>query len=170
MMLDLRALREFPACVTVKEDASRIAMNVPGLTLDGSVRVELKIIRTGDTYIGTGQAVCSARQECSRCLEPYAITLRGQIEFLIREMTPGETVRRDDVADTEIVVPAGTSPVDITDPLREALLLEVPLKPLCAEDCRGLCPHCGINRNEQQCTCTVETTDPRWDGLRDLKK
>jgi uncharacterized protein len=167
MMLDLRAIADFPARVTVEDDASRVDLSVPGLAVSGMVRVEMDIVRSDNVYYCTGTVTCAARLDCSRCLEPYPVMLRGEVIFSIVE-TAGVKTDRDEVDDTTVVVPLGTSPVDITDPVREAILLELPLKPLCRETCRGLCPYCGINRNEQQCNCTMETTDPRWDGLRDL--
>lgn len=170
MMLDLRAIADFPARVTLEDDASRLELAVPGLTVSGVARVELDIVRSDNVYYCTGTVVCSAQLECSRCLEQYPQTIRGTVEFTIVETGGGADIDRDALGDTTVVVPVGTSPVDITDPVREAILLEIPLKPLCRETCRGLCPYCGINRNEQQCNCTTESTDPRWDGLRDLLK
>jgi uncharacterized protein len=170
MMLDLRAIADFPARVTMEEDASRLDVNVPGVAVTGIARVEMDIARSDNIYYCTGTVVCAATLECSRCLEPYPVTFRGEIDFSIVEAAQAAEVRRDELPDTAVIVPVGTSPVDITDPVREAILLEIPLKPLCRETCRGLCPYCGTNRNEQQCNCTAETTDPRWDGLRDLLK
>lgn len=170
MMLDLRAIADFPARVTLEDDASRLDVTVPGVAVTGIARVEMDITRSENVYYCTGTVVCAAHLECSRCLESYPVTLRGEIDFSIVEAAATAEVRRDELPDTAVVVPFGTSPVDITDPVREAILLELPLKPLCRETCRGLCPYCGTNRNEQQCNCTVETTDPRWDGLRDLLK
>jgi uncharacterized protein len=51
----------------------------------------------------------------------------------------------------------------------EQVALGVPMKPLCREDCRGLCPVCGVDRNESSCDCAAQTTDPRWAGLAALK-
>ncbi len=168
MMLDLRAIADFPARVTLEDDASRLDITVPGVAVSGPARVEMDIVHTDNVYYCNGVVVCAARLDCSRCLEPYPVTLRGEIDFSIVETGSGPEIDRDELSDTAMVVPFGASPIDITDPVREAILLEIPLKPLCRETCRGLCPYCGTNRNEQRCNCTMETTDPRWDGLRDL--
>ena len=58
--------------------------------------------------------------------------------------------------------------VDLAPLARDAILLDLPLAPLCREECRGLCPECGIDRNEESCDCSAPI-DPRWatlDGLR----
>jgi uncharacterized protein len=168
MMLDLRAIADFPARVTLEDDASRLGIAIPGVAVSGTARAEIDVVRSDNVYYCTGLVVCTASLDCSRCLEPSPVTLRGEIDFSIVEAGGGLEIDQDELSDTAMVVPYGTSPVDITGPVREAILLEIPLKPLCRETCRGLCPYCGINRNEQQCNCTMETTDPRWDGLRDL--
>jgi uncharacterized protein len=56
----------------------------------------------------------------------------------------------------------------LSDALREAVLLEIPIKNLCAEDCRGLCPHCGVDRNRETCACEDAPVDQRWSALRNV--
>ncbi len=52
--------------------------------------------------------------------------------------------------------------------MRDALLLDLPVAPLCRDDCAGLCPSCGIDRNQSTCDCDMTIPDPRWDALREL--
>jgi len=59
---------------------------------------------------------------------------------------------------------------DLTDMVRQELLLALPMKPLCSEECKGLCPRCGVNLNIETCDCRVKGMDSRWEGLKDLKK
>ena len=98
------------------------------------------------------------------------MTLCGEVDFSINEVTDETAVDRDEVPDNELLVPAGAVNIDISGPVCEALALELPLKPLCKADCRGLCPVCGANRNETVCECKIERADSRWDALRDLLK
>jgi len=63
----------------------------------------------------------------------------------------------------------GQAVIDIADDVRQTLLLAVPLKLLCSENCRGLCPTCGKNLNEGECSCRNDVGDPRWDVLRNLQ-
>jgi uncharacterized protein len=53
--------------------------------------------------------------------------------------------------------------------MREQFYLALPMKPLCREDCKGLCPICGVNRNRETCSCRSEWVDPRMEALRKLK-
>jgi uncharacterized protein len=60
--------------------------------------------------------------------------------------------------------------IDLTDEVRQSLLVEIPWHPQCRDDCRGLCPRCGANRNVTECGCDLEPRDSRWDALRELKE
>ncbi len=167
-MLDMQALKDCPVHVSLSDDSSRLDLSVPGLTVSGLARAEIEIMQGDGVYFCSGQVTCAAEIDCSRCLEPYPMELCGEIEFSIHEMADADTVRRDEIPETEIIVPPHAAQVDITAPVREALMLEIPLKPLCREECRGLCPVCGANRNVERCSCVVRETDTRWDGLRGL--
>jgi uncharacterized protein len=59
--------------------------------------------------------------------------------------------------------------IDLEPMVRDALLLELPLAPLCRDDCAGLCPTCGANRNDEPCDCAEAEPDPRWAALRSLE-
>ena len=58
----------------------------------------------------------------------------------------------------------------LEDVLREQVLLALPLKAICRDDCRGLCPHCGKNLNLEQCDCAEPMEDPRWSALKDIRE
>jgi uncharacterized protein len=102
---------------------------------------------------------------CRRCLRDIRHGMELSLDLLF---DPGV----DKEGENEQVYPleAKASVLDLAPAVREQLLLEVPPYPLCAEDCAGLCPSCGIDRNEEECDCTLEEPDPRWDALRELKQ
>ncbi|MBN1225748.1 MAG: DUF177 domain-containing protein, partial [Deltaproteobacteria bacterium] len=58
--------------------------------------------------------------------------------------------------------------IDLTEVVREQILLAVPMIPICKEDCKGLCPYCGQNLNQCKCVCAGKTIDPRWSKLQNL--
>ena len=72
-------------------------------------------------------------------------------------------------AETEISYYQGDGLL-LEDVLREQVLLALPLRAVCREDCKGLCPHCGKNLNLEQCNCAEPLEDPRWSVLKDLKE
>jgi uncharacterized protein len=93
---------------------------------------------------------------CRRCAEPVT----GQLEIRVHE-------RFGDDADEDFY-PIVDDTIDLGPLVRDAIVLELPMAPLCREDCAGLCPRCGANRNEGDCGC-VAPVDPRWANLDALR-
>ena len=125
--------------------------------------VELSNTGSGVVASGTVSALTSAA--CSRCLEPFELEIDAQVEgFYVQ---PG---REHDVPEEQEIEPIySDGTVDLAPALQAALTLEAPFAPVHDEACAGLCPVCGCNLNEEQCTCRVELepTGPLA-GLRDL--
>jgi uncharacterized protein len=103
------------------------------------------------------------RGECRRCLKP----VEGKLRCTVREVyrPRGGQVGPDSDEDTYELQP---DHLDLEPLVRDALLLELPLAPLCREDCLGLCPTCGADRNEGSCDCPSPSGDPRWAALNVL--
>jgi uncharacterized protein len=72
-----------------------------------------------------------------------------------------------DADDIHYIAP-DTKEIDITGEIRDTVLLTLPMKVLCSEDCRGLCAGCGANLNSESCRCAAPPADPRWEALRKL--
>lgn len=107
---------------------------------------------------------------CARCLEPVAQDVTREFELLYRPL--GVDAGRDEISVTDAEAEIGYYQGEgllLEDVLREQVLLAVPLKVTCREDCKGLCPHCGKNLNEEQCSCTAPLEDPRWSALRGIR-
>jgi uncharacterized protein len=113
----------------------------------------------------------TARLQCSRCLESFSLPLVVEFELvLVRGATeagePGETEMRPEDAD---LFPLSGDQADLRSISSEQIHLNLPLKPVCRADCRGLCPACGANRNQIECGCRSEESDPRLTPLRELR-
>jgi uncharacterized protein len=94
--------------------------------------------------------------------------LAGELNFTIKA-GEGESAMASDEGEADlIIIKDGEHLVDISEVMRQAVMLAIPLKPLCKEECRGLCPSCGVNLNEESCDCKNEEPDDRWEGLRNL--
>ncbi len=98
--------------------------------------------------------------ECHRCLAEVKLNLSSCVT---RELF--ETLDRED-GDEFVILDNGS--VDLTPILEEDILLNLPLQILCDEDCKGICPQCGINLNEGNCTCDDQKIDPRLEALKNL--
>jgi len=106
-----------------------------------------------------------ARYVCDRCLGPYAHKFKA-VQSQIYQI--GGTPMQDQ--DQIKYLPANTIEIDITPLLREMFILEHPIKMLCKNECKGICPHCGANLNTEACRCGSQPVDLRWEKLRKLIK
>jgi uncharacterized protein len=117
-----------------------------------------------------GQYATRVEIPCARCLETVVRDLAEKFDLLYRPLgvDAGPHERSVGEADTEIGYYSGEG-MHLEDVLREQLLLAVPVKTVCREECQGLCPHCGKNLNHESCQCEEVVPDPRWDALKGLK-
>jgi DUF177 domain-containing protein len=125
---------------------------------DTPVELDLELERIAEGIVVRGELATSWTAACSRCLEPVTGDVAVHVDDLF-EAVPleGETYPlEEDVIDLEPMV-------------RDALLLELPLVPLCRADCAGLCATCGANLNVASCDCATDEPDPRWAALRSLE-
>ncbi len=104
---------------------------------------------------------------CDRCLEEFERNVESHYSILYVQ---GQAVPSDAEETEEEVqyLPVDANMIDLGEDVRQYLLLSLPLKTLCREDCAGLCPICGTNKNKVKCSCTVAQTDPRWADLKRL--
>jgi len=167
MILDLRVFDDYPAETTIYADPTELGRIDECLLQIKAAAVELAIQRSADEYFCRGQVTARVLLECARCLAEFETDLVGETNFVVCSEQEAQAHRRSD--EEEYVCFQGNDlRVDIVEPIRQTLVLTMSMKPLCSEDCRGLCPTCGTNLNEQTCNCTNETIDPRWDGLKRL--
>jgi len=108
---------------------------------------------------------------CARCLEPVVQDVNHKFDLLYRPQ--GTDAGRAELsvtsAEAEVSYYQGEGLL-LEDVLQEQVLLALPLKAICRDDCRGLCPHCGKNLNAEQCACTEPVEDPRWQALKDIRQ
>lgn len=136
----------------------------------GPVQVELRINRSAQTFLVEGRIHWRISGECCRCLEPVEQGLEASLRLLLQRQqasAEGREAASED-EDVEILAP-GAKQADLKERLREAVLLELPMRVYCRADCQGLCPQCGHNRNRGSCGCAPPKADPRWEALNKLK-
>jgi len=108
---------------------------------------------------------------CARCLEPITREVVRKFDLLYRPQ--GSDAGKEELSVTAAEAEVGYyqgAGLLFEDVLREQILLALPLKAICREDCRGLCPHCGKNLNVEQCACAEPLQDPRWLALKDIRE
>lgn len=116
-----------------------------------------------------GVARASVEETCGRCTKRFERPL--ETEFQVFSDRQGSDSPADSVElerDGDLVYHDGVM-LDFSDAVREAIVLSLPISPICRPDCQGLCPHCGADRNVEACRCSSEAHDPRWKALEKLK-
>jgi uncharacterized protein len=117
-----------------------------------------------------GQLSTTLELACARCLEPVTQEVKRKFDLLYRPL--GVDAGREEMsvtgAEAEVSYYQGEGLL-LEDAVREQVLLALPLKAICREDCKGLCSHCGANLNLEQCSCAEPFEDPRWTALKDLR-
>jgi uncharacterized protein len=152
-------------------------LNEPSLPLEGSEVVALEPVHLLGTLMKEEEGISFAGHletvatlSCSRCLEAYRQPLRQNFDLLYvtgQEAPEGGEARMNE--DRVTLTPFDGHRIELDPLVAEQVYLGLPLKPLCRDDCRGLCPRCGTNLNQSTCACQEERAeDPRLLVLKKL--
>jgi uncharacterized protein len=140
----------------------RISLTQPA-TVSGKVRL------AGNEVFVNGHVETRAQVECDRCLKPVEIPVNTDFAL---EYIPGSEYESGGAAElTEAEMSVSVfdgQAIDVAAIVKEQIVLAVPTRMLCREDCKGICPECGADRNKGDCSCTTNDTDPRWAALKNL--
>jgi uncharacterized protein len=136
---------------------------------DNAVSGEISLLRTQRGILARAELHTELELTCSRCLSAfcYPLDINFEEEYI-------QTVNVNSGLPLETSGEPGSFTIDehhiidLREAVRQYALLLVPMKPLCREDCAGLCPECGRNLNRGPCGCPVRTVDPRWSKLMNL--
>lgn len=130
--------------------------------LSGQLRA--RVAGSGEVVV-RGELVAHLGEECRRCLDPVPVSVERTMTLVYGS---SEDAEQPEGGEARPLPPTGTT-LDLSEAVREELILTRERFVVCDPNCRGLCPVCGANRNEKNCECSLEEPDPRWDALRALK-
>ena len=135
------------------------------------VDLAFEIHKDKDKFRLVGTVVTELELPCSRCLEPFRLPVAApfDLRYLPASTVSSEPEREVEDEDLETSYYENDA-IDLNELLREQFYLALPMKPLCQEDCRGLCPQCGTNLNTGNCSCAPVWEDPRLAALKNLLK
>jgi uncharacterized protein len=188
MRIWLDQAREEPFSWDETESIAPEALERPELLALGPVSWSGEVVHADPGYLLRGRLAYDQTLTCIRCLEPHVVSASAVIELLIvvegRHQKPHRASARasaraaedserefsESDLDTLMVVDDGV--LDTRPIVVEQLQLNIPMKPLCRPDCRGLCPTCGADLNDlggRACSCAGSQPDPRWAALASLK-
>lgn len=107
---------------------------------------------------------------CDRCLEPVSLAIRSPFDLVYMPASVAAEGGEDEIDEAAVEVGYYEgSGLQLNDVLREVVLLALPMQLVCGEDCKGICPVCGQNRNQRECSCQAAAADDRWTKLRELR-
>lgn len=136
-----------------------------GNEFHSQVVVDATLEKSSTQIVLTSSIRTTAEFACDRCISLFKEELTPT--YRMYYAYEGAETGQIDPAELQPLLP-GQAFIDLADDVRQMLLLAIPLKLLCKESCRGLCPSCGKNLNEGACACAEEDIDPRWEALRKL--
>ena len=129
-----------------------------------------KVRLAGNEVFVNGHVETRAQVECDRCLKP--IDLPVSADFALEYITGAEYESSSGAAElTEAEMSVSVfdgEAIDVDEVVKEQILLAVPTRMLCREDCKGICPECGTDLNSGECNCVKDDIDPRWAALKNL--
>jgi uncharacterized protein len=130
--------------------------------------VDCLITKSGATIYIRGQLAATISQECSRCLEMATVSIGGDFVYT---MVPTKADVAEELElsaeDLETTYYSGEF-IDLSPLICEEIILQMPIKVLCQEDCKGLCPRCGANLNSASCNCRSDVVDDRLAVLKNF--
>ncbi len=143
--------------------------NIEDLIITTPFRAVMHVEKKGSEVFIKGIVNGEIELQCSRCLNFFKMPIRTRFEITYH---PIEILNKEELVELkrdEMEVDFYRDGlINTEDIIRDQILLNIPMKPLCSEDCKGLCPICGIDLNEKECTCKKEEIDPRFAVLQSL--
>lgn len=170
MIIDLITLRGSPHEFEFLLAPEEIALDSEDAELKNAVRVTGKLTKHIAQTDVAGTISAELEIECSRCLQKIDKDLEFAFEaaFVTPENFTEAKEAELNAKDLDVSVFEGDK-IDLTELVREQILLNLPEQVFCREDCKGLCDKCGANRNLIDCNCKEKEIDPRWAALKNLK-
>mgnify|MGYP001247402245 CR=1 FL=1 len=173
MKLNVAQLLKSPVGTTREYDLEETPSEIEDQRLVRPIGLHLHLTRINDGILGRGDVRTAIETACSRCLDPAEQPIAFHFEETFRptiDMVTGHPIKDEDEDPAEPVYVIDANHVlDLDEPLRQGIVIETPMHPLCRPACRGFCAHCGANLNQGACDCPPEApSGPMATLLKDL--
>jgi len=146
-------------------------LNRPELEDVSEISCQGRVLAIEDGYLLDARLDYEQKLVCVRCLTPFVDEVKKEVELRVVPRGPETTVGELELSEEDLTLLSLDDEVlDTTPIILEQLQLNIPMRALCRQDCAGLCPVCGNNRNDQPCRCEDQKIDPRWKVLRDWQE
>lgn len=143
----------------------------PGLEFSqAAMSGTVNLTKHGHDILVRGRLAGELSLSCGRCLEPFSVPAEAEFDLLLVPAPQGEVSEDEELSAQQLDLDFYSGEiVDLEAIIREQIILMMPLKPLCQEDCKGLCPVCGANLNLETCSCKTAKSDSPFAKLAKLK-
>ena len=144
-------------------------------TFAAPIRTALMALRIGDMVKIEGDIETSVYLPCSRCLQPFETSLKSNFALAYMQRTVTEVIENTESQEVELnaedmgIAYFQGEKINLKDAIQEQVVMEFPLRPLCKLDCKGLCPKCGADMNEDPCDCEQRPSPGKFAALKNLK-
>jgi uncharacterized protein len=170
MIIDLFQLGDSEKDFAFELQPEKIQLGEDSARLNKPVKVEGKVKKGIAQVDVSGRIKGEIELDCSRCLQPQStiLDIPFNVEYVSAEHYT--TAKEAELGERDLEVAIyEDGKINLDELAREQILLALPTRFYCKEDCQGLCPKCGENKNLTNCHCEEKEIDPRWQGLRELK-
>jgi uncharacterized protein len=170
MQLDLSRIRQAQGRFERTFGPSDVDMRDEAFEIVAPVHLAFDIHKDKDKFRLVGTLQTELELACSRCLEPFRLPVDQPFDLRYHPQSAASAEPETEVAGEDLETSFyRDEQIDLTELLREQFYLALPMKPLCREDCKGLCPECGTNLNTEACDCAPVWEDPRLAALKQFK-
>jgi uncharacterized protein len=170
MRIELDKLEEKGGSFAHAYQPDELSLDEENMRLTEAPDVSGRIKRDEHQVRVRGKIRARAEVDCDRCLTPISVPVETAFDVTYVPATEYATEETAELheEDMNLSVFDGEA-IELDDLVREQVLLALPTRALCRDECQGLCPTCGINKNRDACACESKETDPRWTALKDLR-
>ena len=153
-------MKQYQLTIDLQEPIGIDVIAVP----KGPLELDLKLESVAEGVLATGEFQVIAKGECIRCLDPVEIEINKTFQELY-SYKPNPDLSEEEQADQLLM---DGDYIDLELPIRDGIVLSLPINPVCTDECEGLCPECGLKWSELPMDHAHEQVDPRWSGLKGL--
>ena len=163
MKIGLNSLKEGSQILNVS--LTKNDLNIVDSGFVYPINVSMVVDKFSSQIFISGKLQTRADFQCDRCLNSYSQDLKADFKVVLAMMHD-----KDLEDENVILVSPSMNEVDITPQIRDAVILAIPLKKICSDNCQGLCSFCGANLNNEECRCGEKDIDSRWEPLKRIMK
>jgi len=164
-------MKEYELDITVQEKVGVELISVP---VGEVIEVDARLESVTEGVLLTAEIFAIAKGECIRCLDPVSINIERKIQelyYYAQKIEKSKKKRSDEDLDLELEEEfmMDGDIMDLESPIRDAIVLALPINPLCNDECLGLCPECGGKWAQLEADHAHEVIDARWASLQGLE-